>query len=138
MRPRDVDSESKERYDLAYTVLKFDLIPIHDYSRRTKEHCRTTVADLGLDHIRQAGLLLRREPLRLCGLNLGRDHLRQAGLLLRRDQLLPAGLFLWSDHLPAPPAGPISKAVLETKLKRQNYAIVLNILFNVLILFPTL
>ena len=45
MCPRDVASESKERYDLAYTVLKFDLIPIPDYSRRTKEHCRTTVAD---------------------------------------------------------------------------------------------
>ena len=45
MRPRDVDSESKERCDLAYAVLKFDLIPIPDYSRRTKEHCRTTVAD---------------------------------------------------------------------------------------------
>ena len=95
------------------------------------------VADLGLDHIRQAGLLLRREPLRLCGLNLGRDHLRQAGLhlrqaglLLRRDQLLPAGLFLWSDHLPAPPAGPISKAVLETKLNL--FHILLCILFFIL------
>ena len=43
MRPRDVASESKERCDLAYAVLKFDLIPIPDYSRRTKEHCRTTV-----------------------------------------------------------------------------------------------
>merc|ERR1711906_81540 len=66
------------------------------------------------------------------------DHLRQVGLLFRRDQLLQAGLFLWSEHLPAPPAGPISKAVLETKLKRQNYAIVLYILFYVLILFSTL
>ena len=80
MRPRDVASESKERCDLAYAVLKFDLIPIPDYSRRTEEHCRTTVADLGLDHIQQAGLLLRREPLRMCGLLLGRDQLRQAGI----------------------------------------------------------
>ena len=61
MRPRDVASESKERCDLVYTVLKF-----------------------------------------------------------------------------APPAGLISKAVLETKLKRQNYAIVLYILFYVLILFSIL
>ena len=43
MCPRDVASESKERCDLAYAVLKFDLIPIPDYSRRTKEHCKTTV-----------------------------------------------------------------------------------------------
>ena len=106
---------SEERCDLANAFFTFNLIPIPDYSRRTKEHCRTTVADLGLDYIRQAGLLLRREPLRLCGLNLGLDHVRQASLLLWRDQLLPAGLFLWSDHLPAPPAGPIPKAVSETK-----------------------
>ena len=44
IRPRDVASESKERCDLAYAVLKFDLTPIPDYSRRTKEHGRTMVA----------------------------------------------------------------------------------------------
>ena len=44
MRPWDVASKSKERCDLAYAVLKFDLIPTSHYSRRTKEHCRTTVA----------------------------------------------------------------------------------------------
>ena len=91
MRLRDVASESKERCDLAYTVLNFYLIPIPDYSRRTKEHCRTTVADLGLDHIWQAGLFIWREPLRKCGLILGQDHVRLAGLLLQRDQLLSTG-----------------------------------------------
>ena len=64
--PRDVASEPKERCDIAYAVFEFDLIPVSDYSRRTKEHCRTTVA---AQLLWSAGLPLQRKPLRLCGLN---------------------------------------------------------------------
>ena len=42
--PRDVVSKSDERCDLAHASFTFDLIPIPDYSRKTKEHCKTTVA----------------------------------------------------------------------------------------------
>ena len=41
--PRDVASELEERCDLTYVIFTFNLVPIPDYSRRTKEHCRTTI-----------------------------------------------------------------------------------------------
>ena len=44
MSPCGVASESEERCDLVYAFFTFDLIPIPDYSHRSKEHCRTTVA----------------------------------------------------------------------------------------------
>ena len=99
VRPRDVASESEERCDLAYAVFTFDLIPIPDYSRRTKEHCATTVA---AHLLWPAGLLLRRKPLRLCCLNLGRDHLRQVGLLLRHE---PPPAVRPKPRTGSPPAG---------------------------------
>ena len=43
MHPRGVASELERRCDLAYAFFTFNLIPTPDYSRRTKEHCRTTV-----------------------------------------------------------------------------------------------
>ena len=41
--PGDVASESEKRFDLAYAFFTFHLIPIADYSCKTKEHCRTMV-----------------------------------------------------------------------------------------------
>ena len=62
----DVDSKSKERCNLVYVVFTLNLIPIPDYSCRTKAHCRITAAAHLLWPV---GLLLRREPLWLCDLN---------------------------------------------------------------------
>ena len=78
--------------------------------RSSSGNCEPMVRGCGTNKVQSqlwpAHHLLRREPLRLCGILLGRGHLRQAGLLLLSKQLLPAGLFLWSDHLLAPLAGP--------------------------------
>ena len=56
MRPLDVASESEERCNIAYAFFTSDLIPIPDYSCRTKEQCRTTVAA----HLRPREVAARR------------------------------------------------------------------------------
>ena len=90
VRPRDVASKSEERCVLAYAFFTFDLIPTSHYSRRTKDHCRTTVA-AAREQLRAAGLLLQPDLLERREGEAPAIAWNTAG---RCDQLWPAGLLL--------------------------------------------